>query len=53
MNILIVSGFFYPTNTPRAFRTAELAKQFVRLGHKVTVCVTESNFDYSVFCQAI
>lgn len=52
MNILIVSGFFYPTNTPRAFRTAELAKQFVRLGHKVTVCVPESNFDYSVFLSS-
>ena len=30
MKILIVSGFFYPQNTPRAFRTTELAKEFGR-----------------------
>ena len=35
MKILIVSGFFYPQNTPRAFRTTELAKEFARLGHDV------------------
>jgi len=35
--ILIVSGEFYPLNTPRSFRTTELAKEFARQGHEVTV----------------
>lgn len=49
MKILIVSGFFYPQNTPRAFRTTELAKEFARLGHDVRVYFPQSNFDYSKF----
>lgn len=35
--ILIVSRSFYPTNSPRAFRTTELAKEFARQGHDVSV----------------
>lgn len=35
--ILIVSASFYPANTPRAFRTTELAKEFARQGHTVKV----------------
>jgi glycosyltransferase involved in cell wall biosynthesis len=35
--ILIVSNAFYPENSPRSFRTTELAKEFGRQGHKVTV----------------
>ena len=31
--ILIVSRSFYPDNSPRAFRTAELSKEFARQGH--------------------
>lgn len=49
MRILIVSGFFYPTNTPRAFRTTELAKEFARCGHEVTVMIPQNNYDYSDF----
>lgn len=37
MKILIVSYFFEPEITPRAYRTAELAKALVRRGHEVTV----------------
>lgn len=44
-----MSGFFYPQNTPRAFRTTELAKEFARLGHEVHVYFPESEFDYSDF----
>lgn len=51
MKILIVSGFFYPTNTPRAFRTTELAKELFRQGHSVTVCVPKINYDYSKFLE--
>lgn len=37
MKILLVSGYFYPENTPRAFRTFELAKELSRQGHNVKV----------------
>jgi len=35
--ILIVSRSFYPMNSPRSFRTTELAKELARQGHDVTV----------------
>lgn len=37
--ILIISGSFFPENSPRSFRTTELAKEYSRLGHEVVVCV--------------
>ncbi|MFD1316095.1 hypothetical protein [Namhaeicola litoreus] len=37
MKILIISRSFYPMNTPRAFRTTELVKEFSRIGHEVTL----------------
>lgn len=37
MKILILSYYFSPEITPRAFRTSELALQFARSGHKVEV----------------
>ena len=40
--ILIVSASFYPTNTPRSFRTTELAKEFARQGHRVKVLTPRS-----------
>ena len=40
--ILIVSHSFYPENSPRSFRTTELAKEFVRQGHEVTVLTHRS-----------
>ncbi|MDN3658896.1 glycosyltransferase [Ferruginibacter paludis] len=36
-NILIVTQAFYPENSPRSFRATELAKEFARSGHNVTV----------------
>lgn len=35
--ILIISSTFYPVNSPRSFRTTELAKEFSKQGHDVTV----------------
>lgn len=35
--VLIISSHFYPINNPRSFRTTELAKEFARQGHDVTV----------------
>lgn len=49
MKILIVSGSFYPNNSPRSFRTTELAKEFCRLGHNVTVYIPSHEHDYSEF----
>ena len=43
MKILIISHSFYPMNSPRANRTTELAKEFARRGHKVTVITPRSN----------
>lgn len=37
--ILVVSYFFYPEITPRAFRTYELVKEFCKQGDKVTLVV--------------
>lgn len=50
-SILIICKAFYPENSPRAFRAAELAKQFARDGHSVTVVLPDKGLDYSEFCQ--
>lgn len=49
MKILIISKFTHPWNTPRAFRTAELSEQLVKMGHEVTLCVITGNHDYSEY----
>ncbi|MCH6574208.1 MAG: glycosyltransferase [Bacteroidetes bacterium] len=49
--ILIVTRFFHPDITPRAFRAYELAKEFSRQGHDVTVLTTKREFDYSYIEQ--
>jgi len=49
MRILIVSNSFFPVNSPRSFRTTELAKEFSIQGHQVTVYVPIYNYNYSVF----
>ena len=51
MNILLVSGSFYPDNSPRSFRTTELAKEFSRRGQNVTVIIPKNNYDYSEFLK--
>lgn len=51
MRILILSHFFYPSITPRAFRTTELAKRLCNIGHSVTVCIPKSQFDYTSFLK--
>ena len=49
--ILIVSASFYPHNSPRSFRTSELAKEFARQGHEVTVYIPFNGYDYSKYSQ--
>jgi hypothetical protein len=48
--VLIVSRSFYPMNSPRSFRTTELAKEFARQGHSVTV-ITPENEIHSSFAN--
>lgn len=53
MNIKIVVGSYFPKIHPRAFRATELAKEFTRLGHQVTViCMsTVEGFDYAAYTR--
>lgn len=48
--ILIISRSFYPLNSPRSFRTTELAKDLARQGHAVTV-LTPKKSEHTVFEQ--
>lgn len=41
--ILIVTATFYPANSPRANRATELAKEFARQGHDVTIVTPKNN----------
>ena len=47
--ILIFSKYFFPQITPRAFRATELAIEFAKRGHTVTVLIETQNYDYSIF----
>ncbi|KYP15124.1 glycosyltransferase [Flavihumibacter sp. CACIAM 22H1] len=47
--ICIVAKGFFPENTPRSFRATELAKQFAREGHQVTVYTNDKEYDYTAF----
>jgi hypothetical protein len=44
LKVLIVSAAFYPANSPRSFRSTELAKELARMGHSVDV-VTHAHKD--------
>jgi len=45
--ILIVTYYFHPQNTPRAFRATELANEFAKQGHQVTIITTKNNEEHS------
>lgn len=47
--ILIVSAVFFPANSPRANRTTELAKEFARQGHDVTVLTPRNEAFHAEF----
>ena len=51
MNILIISHFTWPHQSPRAFRTAELSEELARLGHNVTVYSVPEGADYVAYTQ--
>lgn len=48
--ILIASSAFFPENSPRAFRATELAKQFAKQGHQVTVISIDRGPEAASFC---
>lgn len=50
--ILIVSKYFYPTNSPRSFRTTELAKELARQGHQVKVITPDLGEEQHNFAKA-
>lgn len=43
MKILLVSSTFYPDNSPRSFRTSELAKELARGGHEICLLIPDAN----------
>ncbi len=49
--ILIVSRSFYPEISPRAHRATELAKEFVRQGHEVTIYNKKSHLLHDDFSR--
>ncbi|MGH1433687.1 MAG: glycosyltransferase [Lewinella sp.] len=51
MRILIICGSFYPIQAPRSFRSTELAKEFARQGHEVTVLTPRNNEVHNQFEQ--
>jgi hypothetical protein len=49
--ILIVSQAFFPENSPRSFRSTELAKEFAKMGHFVTVITPYNNSLHAAFAK--
>lgn len=49
MKIVIISQVLYPALSPRSHRTTQLAIEFARQGHDVTVYGLLGNYDYSEF----
>lgn len=47
--ILIVSSAFHPDISARALRATELAKEFSKQGHDVTVLTTDKDYNYDDF----
>lgn len=53
VKILLVSNAFYPELSPRSFRATELAKEFSRRGHDVTVITKYRDYNYKEFLNEI
>lgn len=49
LKIVIISRVIFPKIAPRSMRATELAKEFVRQGHDVTLYGLLGNYDYSNF----
>ncbi len=51
MKIVIIGRIIYPLLSPRAFRATELAKEFARLGHDVTLYGVLGDYNYVDFSE--
>lgn len=51
LKIVILAGVIYPHNSPRAFRSTELAIGLANKGHDVTLYGLTGKYDYSKFQQ--
>ena len=51
MKIVIISKSYFPIQSARALRATELAQQFARLGHDVTVYAVAGLADYSEYTE--
>lgn len=49
LKIHIISRVIFPVQSPRSFRTTELANELARQGHDVTVFAVLGNYDYSYY----
>lgn len=49
--IILISNGFYPEISPRSYRATELAREFFRQGHEVTVISKFRDHDYSDFLK--
>lgn len=47
MKIVIISRTCFPAKAPRSYRATELAKEFARQGHNVSLYALLGNYDYS------
>jgi len=48
-NIILVTNGFHPEISPRSYRATELAREFCRQGHRVTVISKYRDYDYGNF----
>lgn len=51
MKIVIIGRIIFPLLSPRAFRATELANEFARLGHDVTLYAVLGKYDYTSFME--
>lgn len=51
MKVVIIGRIIFPLLSPRAFRATELAKEFARLGHDVSLYAVLGKYDYSSFME--
>lgn len=49
LNIIIISGPIHPHNSPRSFRSTELAIGFAKKGHNVTIYSLLGKYNYTSF----
>lgn len=50
LDIVILASNIFPLNSPRSFRSTELAKELSRQGHQVTLYALLGDYNYSHFC---